>query len=374
MSLLSEVKYNCKYFESAKPCRPHKQYGVFCDACEYFSPVESRVLIIKFAAAGDVLRTTSVLPAIHQKHSNANVYWITAKNAAPMFQNNSLVNFVLTEPAEYLPLLDIVEFDAVYNLEADSYSSLLTAKARAKEKFGFTQTKENIVRPINPEAGEWFMMGINDRLKKENSKTYFQQIYSICKLNSPVVPPALFLSQAESELTEHFRTRYSLGTYKRVIGINTGSGKRWPLKKWGFESYCELLEKLHNAHPEVALVLFGGPEEVEFNQDLKTKLSFEIIDAGTDNSLRKFFALIDAVDILLTPDSLAMHVGIALHKNVVVYTGPTSSAELDVFGKGAILHADLPCLVCYLNECDKTTNCMNSLSVEQMYTAISKYL
>jgi ADP-heptose:LPS heptosyltransferase len=101
--------------------------------------------------------------------------------------------------------------------------------------------------------------------------------------------------------------------------------------------------------------------------------SGKIADAGTGNSLRTFFALVNLADVHFTPDSLALHAATALEKAVVVYTGPTSYTELSVFGKGAVIHSDLDCLVCYLNVCDKKINCMNSLSIDMVYAALAKY-
>ncbi len=374
MYTLSDIKTDCFHFDSVKPCKPHKQQGMFCDNCTQYKKVESRILVIKFAASGDVLRTTSILPALHEKHKGAAVYWITAKNAVSIFHNNPFVKKVISESAEYLALLQVMQFDAVYNLEADVHSSALAAIAKSKNKNGFILDTDGVVKPANNLADEWFVMGINDDIKKKNTRTYFEHIYGMCGFKSEVVPPKIFLSEVEKSITSKFINEHSLNKGKKILGINTGAGKRWPLKKWGFSDYVALIEKLHAERKDVELVLFGGPEEAEYNKALVESLSFKIIDAGTGNDVRSFFALVDAVDVLLTPDSLSMHVGVALGKSVIVYTGPTSFTELDVFGKGDIIHSDIDCLSCYLNKCDKETNCMNTISVNTMVEVVIKNL
>ncbi len=323
---------------------------------------------------GDVLRTTSILPALAKKHPNSAIYWITSTYAEQIFANNPFVTSVLTRPEIYLPMLSAIQFDAVYNLEADHYSSILAATARGNKKFGYMLHEHGYVVPANDLADEWFLMGIHDGLKKQNVKTYFEHMYAYSDLPFPVFKPKIYLSEREKENTAAFIRENMLSKYKKILGINTGAGNRWPLKKWPLDNYVELIEAVHRDHDNIAIVLFGGPEETETNQKLKDSLSFEIVDAGTDNSLREFFALVNAVDVLFTPDSLAMQVGIALQKEVIVYTGPTSYAELDVFGKGEIVHSDIDCLVCYLNACDKTSNCMNTLTVENMLQVVGHYL
>ena len=88
----------------------------------------------------------------------------------------------------------------------------------------------------------------------------------------------------------------------------------------------------------------------------------------------QFSSLVNILDVLVTSDSLAMHIGVSLGKPTVVLVGPTSPWELDVFGVGEIVHTDIECLACYLSRCDKTVNCMNTLSPEHVTSVVEKYL
>ena len=62
------------------------------------------------------------------------------------------------------------------------------------------------------------------------------------------------------------------------------------------------------------------------NIRIKNLAGDKVIDAGCDNSLMDFAALIGLCDILVTSDSLALHIGVALKKYVVTLFGPTSWA------------------------------------------------
>ena len=50
---------------------------------------------------------------------------------------------------------------------------------------------------------------------------------------------------------------------RRVLGLHVGSGgtKNLALKRWPLEHYIALLQQLLAAHPQVEVLLFGGPEE-----------------------------------------------------------------------------------------------------------------
>ena len=368
--IIDNLKTDCRKFDASKPCKPHKELGVFCDTCSYYDPVTFRILIIKFGSLGDVVRTTSILPGLKKTYPGASIFWLTAQNCAQVFLHNSLVDKVFTDVTEYSPLLDVMEFDLVINLETDIRSSAYATKVKSPVKRGFTLSKQGIVQPINSDAEEWYALGVNDNLKKKNTTTYFNHIYKIAGLTFENEKPVISLSVKEKQASQEFLERHGFSQKNLVVGINTGSGGRWPLKKWTFENYRLLIEKLHEDFSDIGLILLGGPEESKFNESLISSLSFDIATPGTQNSLREFITYVDCVDILFTPDSLALHIGVALDKYVVTYTGPTSYTELDVFGKGAIVHADIDCLGCYLNHCEKVVNCMNTLSVEYIYDTI----
>jgi heptosyltransferase-2 len=122
------------------------------------------------------------------------------------------------------------------------------------------------------------------------------------------------------------------------------------------------------------MVLVGGPEEVELNRRILNTVGNKVVDAGCNNSLTEFGAIVNTFDVLLTSDSLGMHMGVALGKPTVVLVGPTSPWELDVFGKGEVLYSDIECLVCYLSRCDKTETCMNTLSPEYVLSKMQQHL
>lgn len=373
-SLIDKIKFDCRYFDAVKPCKPHKELGVFCDDCEYYYKTDKRILVIKFGSMGDVVRTTAILPGLRKEYPFAHITWITAPNAVDIFKNNPMVDKIMSDPSEYLPMLASVTFDLVLNLETDLRSSALATRSQGLEKRGYYFASEGVAKPLNKSAEEWYLLGVNDKLKKANTKTYFEHLYNIAGLMYERQKPQIFLTDSESLFTKKFAGHNDLKRKKHVIGINTGSGKRWPLKKWTVKNYAALINTLARLYPALGIVVFGGPEEVEFNKTLFEKVGSNAVNAGTQNNMREFFSLINSVDILFTPDSLALHVGVALEKSVIVYTGPTSYTELDVFNKGKVIHSEIDCLVCYLNECSKDPNCMNSLSVDFVLNTLKFYI
>jgi ADP-heptose:LPS heptosyltransferase len=97
-----------------------------------------------------------------------------------------------------------------------------------------------------------------------------------------------------------------------------------------------------------------------------------VIDGGCDNTIDEFAALIERADLVVTPDSLAFHLATALHRPIVVIVGPTSPWELELYGRGEAISADVPCIACYRRACQKPVTCMDLLRPEHVYSACER--
>lgn len=57
--------------------------------------------------------------------------------------------------------------------------------------------------------------------------------------------------------------------------------------------------------------------------------------------------LIHQCHLIVTGDTLALHLAIALKKLVVTFFGSTCHQEIDLYGRGQKLIADVHCVPCY---------------------------
>jgi heptosyltransferase-2 len=168
---------------------------------------------------------------------------------------------------------------------------------------------------------------------------------------------------------EHLR---GLGVNGRpMVGFNTGAGGRWQLKQWREDGFQELAARL--VAEGVQVVLLGGPSEQERNDRLKAAVP-EIIDPGSDNPVRHFASLVAACDVVVTGDTLAMHIALATRRRTIVLFGPTSAAEIELYGLGEKILPALSCLACYKNTCDFVPNCMDEISCSAVFAAVRRQL
>ncbi len=345
-----------------------------CDDCASYEPEGARVLIIKLAAAGDVLRTTAVLDGLRRRHAPCSITWVTAAAAAPLLRGHPdvdrVVPFTGALPVE---LAAARPFDHLLCLDAARDACALASMIPAGERTGFGLAPDGKLAPLSPGAEEWFELGLDDERKRANRRTYFEHLSDVAGV--PVrSKPRLCLDDRDRAEASELLARHGVGRAARRIGLNTGAGFRWPLKKWTFEGQVELTRRLGD-DPSAPVLLLGGPEETERNAALAAAVGSKAIRLPCDLPVRVFAAVIERLDVLVTGDTLAMQIATALGVRQVVLFGPTSAAEIDLFGRGEKITSDeVDCLSCYRTSCDKDPNCMNTISAERVEHAVRRQL
>ncbi len=64
---IAGIKTDCIFFKGDLPCAPHKKSGVHCPDCPSYQAIETRFLIFKLGAIGDVIRTHPLLRKIRKE-------------------------------------------------------------------------------------------------------------------------------------------------------------------------------------------------------------------------------------------------------------------------------------------------------------------
>ena len=367
-------KQDCRHFTGEKPCAPHKAEGVVCRDCPRYEKVQERLLIIKLDAAGDVLRSTSILPALKKGRPGLSIWWVTENFSKPLLEKNPHIDVLLgVDPA--LPgLLSSTSFATAFNFDMGRKAASILAMANSPAKRGFGLSPEGVVVPLGKESETWFEMGIFDSVKRANQRTYQDHLFQIAGLTYGGEEPQLALTPKEKEWAQGFAKKNKLSKFKGIVGFNIGSGGRWPMKRWRLDGFEWLARALRKKHPKAGVLLYGGPEERDLMPSLVKKLKGLCLPTGTENTLRQFASLVDLCDVLVTGDTLALHVAVALRKRLVAYFGPTSDSEIDLYGRGEKVLPIRPCEDYYQGQCLAKVSCMENLKEKDMLAAVERQL
>ena len=335
------------------------------------------IAILKTAALGDVVRTTSILPGLARRHTPLRVLWITAPGAVDLVRTHPLV-----ERVEAVSVDDATSFEQLEDkLAAERFERVLSfddeepmcalATRLAKGRSGIlsgayldTSTGE---RRYTADCSAWFDMGLlsvfgkeeADRRKRENTESH-PTIYARM-LGIEKGEPELHLSDEAQRFGAAFRARHELRGRAPLIGLNTGSGGRWESKKLTVERTIEVARGLASElGGSPVFLLLGGPQEAERNAAIAVGLeacdpSLQWVDTGTGNSLLEFTALVDGLDLLLTSDSLALHLANARRVPIVGFFAPTPAAEIDFYGRGIAVQSTADDYASYRGDADTSS-------------------
>lgn len=361
------LKKDCKHFPGDRPCVYHKKENIKCDDCNYYEPIDKKILIIKLDAIGDVLRTTSILPPLKKKYSGYSITWCTKPASKELFNNNNFVDDVIVMGVDAEFRLDIEVFDMVINLDNTKLSSALASIVKGKNKIGFLLNKKGFVEPTSDKANYWLELAAFDDLKRKNTKSHQEIMYEILELDSEIHEPLIFLSDEQISKSEQLFEAWKLDKKKITIGLNIGVGSKWPSKAWSVKSWKELISLLNPGNYN--LLLLGGPEEENTMDEFKNEFGF-VVDTGCKNSLPAFSSIINLCDILITADTLALHIATALKKKVIALFGPTSINEITLYNRGIKLSSDEPCQCFYHKQCKEVVSCMDKISAEIVFDAV----
>lgn len=347
-------KDDCRHFSGYRPCGLNER----CEGCPHYARPSPDVLLINLDALGDVLRTTALVSALRRVHPEARLTWLTRPRAAALLAGNPQIDRVLSLSEEAVIELRSRRFDLLLNVDKSAVAGALALQIPAGGRRGFGMRPSGAIYPLNPEAAYLYDTGLSDRLKfRENQQTEQEMLAGA--LAFPYHRDPYVLRLAPEERAPGPRVQ---------VGFNTGCSPLYPYKKLPLHTQREAIGQLSERLGEPVLLL-GGPEDRERNAELAASLGARALPTPTDQGLRRGAAELDRCEVVVTGDSLGMHIAIALRKHVVAWFGVTCPAEIDLYDRGIKLLAEVGCAPCWKKSCDNEPKCYDRVAPELIVQA-----
>ncbi|MEI8278722.1 MAG: glycosyltransferase family 9 protein [Bacteroidota bacterium] len=295
----------------------------------------SKIAIIKIGATGDVVRTSVLL----HLYTHDEITWITARH------NITVLPAQLTNLRHIVAIEDIVpsgilneHFDLVISMDDDVTCATVASSMNTSLLFGafMRDGKVNYTVP----SREWFDMGLSsrwgkkraDELKWENQSSYqeilFRMLGHTFNGEEYMIPSDVIAKPRQ-----------------RVIGIEARAGERWPTKKW--DKFTQLAQRL-------------------------TQDRYECIFFEDRKDIKDYMLDIGSTSLVVSGDTLGMHIALALKIPVVAIFTCTSAVE--IYGYERMEKIVSPCLNKAFYKTDFIPEAVKSISVDEVYNAIKKLL
>jgi heptosyltransferase-2 len=331
----------------------------------------TRILVIKLAAAGDVLRATAVLPPLRRKYPESHITWVADEPALPLVAGNPFIDRAMAFGFDTWLVLSSSSFDVAISLDKEPRAGAFLTSMTAKTRLGFGLTEWGTTEPLN--EGAWYDLELglsNERKFHGNSETYSAIVCRAAEVEYEGEPYTLALPDSSIEYARRFLA--GLGAPEPLVGLNMGAGGVFANKAWPAEAFGRLARAVSERLGGTALVL-GGPADRTRADQVLTLAPGAVRDGGT-HALLDFAAIVGALDALVTGDTMAMHIAIALGVPVVALFGPTVPQEIEFYGPGRKLVTPAECAPCYRRQCGRSPTCMDAITVDEVVRALEEVL
>ncbi|HIJ91453.1 MAG: lipopolysaccharide heptosyltransferase I [Desulfobulbaceae bacterium] len=344
------------------------------------------ILIVKTSAIGDVIHTLPALNALRRKYPDARIDWLVEEAAADLVIGHAALDTVLVSRrkawirdlkhgrvvaawrgfADFVKRLRGTEYDLLIDFQGLLKSGIFVGLARATRKVGFGKGMEH---------AEGSYLFLNEPVPPVNMDQHAAirelLLLKAIGVDSEDVVFDLPVGEEQRERVGRLLAEAGIDPAKPLVAINPMT--TWETKHWRNERFARVADLL--LAKGVAVVFSGGPQDVLGIEGILAAMTGKAASLAGKTTLKELAALYERVGVLVTTDTGPMHLAAAAGTPVVALFGPTAPWRTGPFGSlHRILRADIACSPCLKRHCERTHECMEQITVDQVVRAAQAVL
>ena len=276
------------------------------------------VLVLKYDRIGDMVVTTPIFRELKKAYPSISISVLASKENKDVIKNNPYIDKIYT------------------NYKNSIFNDLPTLLKLRKKSFDVCIELEHSVIPhaifrlkiINPKKiitihkdGRYGVKGseleLYDYFTEKDKKSHFGKIWLDTLIFFGITPSSnkydFFLSNTERDRAKSFVS--SMGD-KIKIGINIeGSFPEKSIQKKELEQICR---GLYGNYSNIKIVILSSPDRVSKTNKIISELDLDfVIPSYTTKTIIDVAALIEQLDLIISPDTSIVHVASAFDKPIV---------------------------------------------------------
>jgi len=336
-----------------------------------------KILIIRLSSIGDIILTSPLIRLIRKRFPHAKIDMIVSREFEELISANPNINQVILfdRRTGIIGLLRLCkkireeQYDLIIDIHKKLRSLIICLTSGAKQKVFY-----------NKHSFRRFLL-VKFKINRYKEIPFIPNLYlnSIKKFGIEDDGGGLefyIIPSKEAVILELLRIE---GVSKKDILIGIAPGAHWPTKRWPKERFIELANLLIQ-RKNAKIIIFGGKDDVELSNEIKTSLLNKPIIAAGKLSLMETAALLKRCKVLITNDTGVMHISASVKTPVVAIFGPT----VKEFGyypyrvENRVISKDLHCKPCSTKGSTKckinTFDCMRLISTNEVLEAVEELL
>ena len=267
--------------------------------------------ILRLSALGDVTHVLPVIRAIQSYWPDTQITWVCGTFESKLVANVENVRFVQFNKSSgikgYRTLwrsLRATCFDVLLHMQVAARANLASLCIRADVRLGWDATR----------ARDLHGLFINARIPFVEQQHQVLAFLSFARtLGIPVTHPSweFPIDESHRTLADQF-----IDPHRRTLIISPSSSHS--LRNWTSESYAAVASYAIEKH-DMQVILCGSrsPLDMSLSESIVNHAKGDLFNLTGKDTLQQLIALIDACDVMLSPDSGPLHLANALGKPVI---------------------------------------------------------
>lgn len=344
-----------------------------------------RILIVKISALGDIIHALPVLDYLRKASPGVEIDWVVEEQNQTILEGHPLIRNVISintrawrkspfaagtrsEVGAIVRRLRSASYDAVFDLQGNIKSGIITALTGVSKRYGFDRN------------------GVRESLNLLFTNYHVPLVagdHHISNRSLKIVSSAFGVDYSSFALTSHIQTnpeddhtaeellRNSPG--KRHLLFHTGT--TWETKKWSTEGWLDLGRLVLARFPEADILFsWGNEREREEAEKLAAELGNRALLLPRLH-LKGFCAILKKVDLVVGGDTGPIHMAAAVGTPTVSFYRATDAKRNGPQGHRHItIQSDMPCARCLNRSCSDDIICRHSIRATDMLEAIDSIL
>lgn len=334
----------------------------------------SKVLVRAANWVGDAVMMLPALASVRKGLSRSRIAILTKPWVADLFYSNSLVDEVILyeSPGRHEGMrgkwnlaqkLKREAFDLAILFQNAFEAALIAFLAGIPARAGY-----------NTDARGVFLthaVPVNGKVKKGHQVDYYREMARGLGFWSEERIPSLAVSREQKEEAGKILEALGLREETRLVGLGPGAAYG-PAKQWFPERFGRLAERLTRDFG-ARILIFGSGGDKSTAALLIQNARVPLVDLTGQTTLGQAMGLMARCRLFVSNDSGLMHVAAALGIPVVAIFGSTDPVRTGPLGENCrVVRKPLPCAPCLKTHCPEKRECMERITVDEVFEEARK--
>ena len=329
----------------------------------------SNILVMSNTAIGDTLFATPAINLLRKNYPDKNIIALLNPRNYELFKTNPNIDEIITYRGKWGNFLQVAfklrakNIDLTFIFHSNepqatplaflSGSKYIIKIPNDKNEFNFLHYNP----PIAPQLDEHF---INRRLKQLSYIGIDEQSYQM-----EIYPLTSWYSEVDKVLKDNVK----------YIGIQIGAStisRMWLIERW-----IDLVNRLLDYDINLQVVLTGSESDRQLTDKVENSIQNQrVLNMAGVLDLCSAAALIDRLDLLITPDTGPLHIAAAVKTPTITISVAGNSVESNPIDKEiphVFIQKPITCSPCLDKRC-KNATCMEQISTEEVLSAVIQTL